>query len=358
MAREWPAPPAAPAPAAATAGAAPVTPLAPRRGRGRGRSARSLGLYAVSLWAVLSLVFLLPRLMPGDPLQSLDNPDSGNFVYDPAIRARVAAYYGLDRPLISQYGSYLAGLAHGDLGWSISQNQPVARLIADRLPWTLLLSGGALALSSAVSFVAGITAAWRRGSLTDRTLIVALSAARAIPEYAIAALLLVAFTVVLPLFPQSGAQRAFASYRSALAAVADVLAHLALPLLALTLALVGNKFLLVRNTVISTLGEDYMVLARAKGLPGRLLRYRHAGRNALLPFLTAVGVQAGFAVGGSLFVETVFAYPGMGTLMNAAVTARDYPLLQGGFLVLAVVVLAANLVVELLYSRLDPRAAT
>lgn len=352
-------PPLVPPGAAAGFGAGPppAASLPGLRSRRRWGTSRSLALYAVTLWAVLSLVFLLPRLMPGDPLQSLDNPDSGNFVYDPAIRARVAAYYGLGRPLITQYGGYLAGAAHGDLGWSISQNQPVARLIASRLPWTLLLSGSALALSSAASFLFGLTAAWRRGSALDRALIVALSAARAIPEYAIAALLLVGFTVVLPLFPQSGSQRAFASYSSALAAVLDVLAHLALPLLALTLALVGNKFLLVRNTVISTLGEDYMVLARAKGLPARLLKYRHAGRNALLPFLTAVGVQTGFAVGGSLFVETVFAYPGMGTLMSNAVTARDYPLLQGGFLVLAVVVLLANLMVELLYSRLDPRVA-
>lgn len=311
----------------------------------------------MTLWAVTTFVFLLPRLMPGDPLQGLDNPDSGTFVYDPQVRARVAAYYGLDQPLISQYGAYLSGLAHGNLGWSISQNTPVDTLIVARLPWTLLLMGSALVLSSTISFLAGVSAAWRRGGTVDRALIVSLSAARAIPEYALASLLLVCFAVLIPAFPQAGAQTPFARYPSMLAAVADVLRHLVLPLLALTLGLAANKFLIVRNTAISTLGQDYMLLARAKGLPVRLLKYRHSGRNVLLPFMTALGVQAGFAVGGSLFVEAVFAYPGMGSLIDAAVTGRDYPLLQGSFLVLAVVVLVANLVVELAYGAVDPRVA-
>lgn len=319
------------------------------------RYLRTIALFALTLWAVVTFVFLLPRLMPGDPLQGLDNPDSGTFLYDPQIRAKVAAYYGLDQPLVSQYGAYLSGLTHGDLGWSISQNSPVGTLIVARLPWTLLLMSSALALSSTISFLAGIGAAWHRGGPTDRALIVSLSAARAIPEYAMASMLLVCFAVLIPAFPQAGAQTPFAHYPSMLAALSDVLRHLVLPLLALTLGLAANKFLIVRNSAISTLGEDYMLLARAKGLPQRLLKYRHSGRNVLLPFITALGVQAGFAVGGSLFVEAVFAYPGMGSLTDGAVTARDYPLLQGSFLVLALVVLVANFMVELAYSALDPR---
>jgi peptide/nickel transport system permease protein len=126
---------------------------------------------------------------------------------------------------------------------------------------------------------------------------------------------------------------------------------------ALTLGLAANKFLIVRNSAISTLGEDYMVLARAKGLPPRLLKYRHSGRNVLLPFLTALGVQVGFAVSASLFVEKVFSYPGIGTLVDSAVTARDYPLLQGLFVMLALVVIAANFLVDLAYKWVDPRVA-
>lgn len=330
----------------------PGPPLARRRGSS---ALRTLVLYAVTLWAVVSVVFLLPRLLPGDPLQALDQPDSGTFVYDPVIRAKVAAYYGLDKPLVTQYRSYLAGLTHGDLGWSISQNAPVRTLLARRLPWTALLVGGALALSSILGFFAGVAAAWRRGGILDRSLIVSLSAARSVPEYAMASLLLVLFAVTFPLFPQAGSQTPFASYPTVFDAVGDVIRHLVLPLTALTLGLLANQFLIVRNTAIGTLGEDYMLLARAKGLPPRLLKYRHSGRNAMLPFLTALGALAGIAVGPSLFVEVVFAYPGMGSLLSGAVTARDYPVLQGGFLGLAVAVLALNLALDLVYGRLDPR---
>ncbi len=317
---------------------------------------RTLGLYAVTLWAVVTVVFLLPRLLPGDPLASLDDPDSASFVVDSQARARVEAYYGLDRPLSDQYRTYLAELLRGDLGWSIAQNRPVASLIGDRLPWTLLLVGSALALSSLISFLAGVNAAWRRGGATDRALIVSMSAARAVPEYALASVLLICFAVLWPVLPQSGAQTAFARYPSAFDAVSDVFRHLVLPMSALTLGLAANNFLVVRNTVVSTLGEDYMLLARAKGLPPRMLKYRHAGRNALLPFLTALGGEtARFAAGAVVFVEAVFVYPGIGTLLNTAVLTRDYPVLQGGFVVLAVMVLVVNAAVELAYGAVDPR---
>lgn len=328
----------------------------PAIARRRGASPiRTVVLYLITLWAVVTVVFLLPRLMPGDPLQALDQPDSGTFVYDPVIRAKVASYYGLDKPLVSQYRTYLVGLAHGDLGWSISQNQSVGKLLRARLPWTLLLMGSALALSSTISFVVGITAAWRRGGVVDRSLIVGLSAARAVPEYAMAIVLLMVFAVFIPWFPQAGAKTAFAHYPTPFDAIGDVIHHLILPMAALTVGLASTKFLIVRNTAIGTLGEDYMVLARAKGMSPRAMKYRHCGRNVLLPFLTVLGVQAGLAVGGSLLVEQVFTYPGMGTLMNAAVIGRDYPLLQGGFVSLALVTLVANLLMELVYGRADPR---
>ena len=317
--------------------------------------AHTVGLYLVTLWAVVTLVFVLPRALPGDPLQSLDDPESGTYVEDNRSRELVAAYYGLDKPLLSQYRSYLGDLADGELGWSISQKTPVSDLIGRRLPWTLLLVGSSLALASIISFLAGMTAAWRRGSVVDKALIVSLSTARAIPEYAIASMLLIGFAVFYPVLPMAGGQRPCAEYRSFLDAAADIFDHAVLPVSALTIGLVDSKFLIVRNTAIATLGEDYMLLARAKGLPPRLLKYRHSGRNVMLPFLTALGVQVGFAVSASLFVETVFAYPGIGTLINSAVTARDYPLLQGTFLMLALAVIVANFVVDMAYRWLDPR---
>lgn len=354
------APPRSGPPAPPLAGP-PAPPLAdipgpPPGARQRGAALRTLLLYAVTLAVLVTVLFLLPRAMPGDPLSAILDPDSGEFFVSPEARQRLLAYYGLDRPLIDQFLGYLAGLARGDLGWSISRNAPVAELIRGHLPWTLLLMGSALALASLVSFLAGITAAWRRGRRHDRVLIATLTGLRAVPEYALASVLLISFAVLVPVFPLYGGRTVFAQHPTWWHAAADVAAHLALPLAALTLSLLGSKFLLVRNTVISALGQDYMLLARAKGLPTRLLKYRHAGRNALLPFLTVLGIQAGFAVGGAIFVEAAFAYPGMGTLILQAVEARDYPVLEAVFLVLAVTVLVANLVIDLVYLRIDPRA--
>jgi len=315
---------------------------------------RSVALYALTMVAVVVVVFTLPRAMPGDPLASLNDPDSGLYVNDQAVRDRVEAYYGLDKPLPQQFEHYVGRLARGDLGFSIARKRPVVSLLRAHLPWTLLLMGVSIVLASLLSFVAGVAATWRRGRLSDRSLLTGMTVAQAIPEYALAAILLIAFAVVLPIFPLAGARTAFAEH-GRIAGVLDVAVHLVLPAGALTLSLLGTKFLLVRNTMISALGADYMVLARAKGLPDRLLKYRHAGRNALLPFLTVVGIQAGYAVGGAVFVESVFAYPGMGTLILQAVEARDYPVLEATFLVFAVVVLAVNLALELVYARIDPR---
>ncbi|MDP8930239.1 MAG: ABC transporter permease [Actinomycetota bacterium] len=325
-------------------------------GRRRAGVVRVLFVYAVTALALVSVIFVLPRAMPGDPLSAVIDPESGVFFASPEVRARLEAYYGLDRPLPEQYVSYLASIARGDLGWSISRNAPVRQLVVAHLPWTLLLMGSALALASVVSYLAGVTAAWRRGRVDDRLVIVVMTGLRAVPEYALASALLIAFAVLVPVFPLAGGRTVFARHASWLHSTVDVAHHLALPLVALTLSLMGTKFLLVRNTVIGVLGQDYMLLARAKGLPQRLLKYRHAGRNALLPFLTVLGVQAAFAVGGTIFVEAVFAYPGMGTLILEAVEARDYPVLEAVFLTLAATVLLANLAIDLLYQRLDPRA--
>ena len=316
---------------------------------------RSVGLYALTMVAVVLVVFSLPRAMPGDPLSALDDPDNSVYVTDQAVRAKVEAYYGLDKPLPQQFEHYIGRLARGDLGFSIARKRPVASLLRAHLPWTLLLMGVSIVLASLLSFVAGVAATWRRGRLSDRSLMTGMTVAQAVPEYALAAVLLIVFAVVLPTgLPLAGARTPFAHY-GALGGMLDVARHLVLPAGALTLSLLGTKFLLVRNTMISALGADYMVLARAKGLPDRLLKYRHAGRNALLPFLTVVGIQAGYAVGGAVFVESVFAYPGMGTLILQAVEARDYPVLEATFLVLALVVLVVNLILELVYTRIDPR---
>lgn len=314
-----------------------------------------LGSYAVTTLALVTVIFLLPRAMPGDPLAVLIDPDSGTTFMDEETRWRVEAYYGLDRPLPAQYVDYLGSVATGDLGWSISRSAPVTDLIRQHLPWTLLLMGVSLAAAGLLSFIAGVTAAWNRNKPMDRMVLSVLTATRSIPEYALASGLLIMFAVFLPWFPVSGARTPFVEYASWWEAVIDISRHAALPVIALTIGLMGSKFMLVRNSMIGELGQDYMLLARAKGLGDRRLKYHHAGRNALLPFLTVMGVQVGFLVGGSVFVETVFAYPGMGSLILRSIEARDYPLMEGVFLALSTTVLVSNLVVDLVYSRLDPR---
>ncbi|MGC8780798.1 MAG: ABC transporter permease [Anaerolineae bacterium] len=319
---------------------------------------RRLLSYLLTLWVVLTLNFLLPRLLPGDPLDALFDRDAAGYVADEAVRGRLAAYYGLDRPLGQQYLAYLAGAAQGDLGWSIWLNRPVGELIAGRLPWTLLLTLTSLTLASLIGIWLGAEAGWHRGSRGDRWAVIAGIVASNAPVYVVGVGLLILFGARLGWLPLAGGRTAFASYPHALAAAGDVARHLILPAATLTLHLVGAKLLLIRNSMVSVLGEDFMLVARAKGLAEVRLKRSHALRNALLPFVAQLGAQMGMAVTGAIFIETVFAYPGMGRLIFDAVAVRDYPLLQGAFLVVAFVVLTANLLADEINARLDPRVGS
>lgn len=341
-----------PAGPAVTAMQAP-TPVAPAAAsRRRHFAVRQVVRYGVTLFLLITLVFFLPRALPGDPLQVYEDATTAL----PADqRAEYLAHYGLDRPLVEQYVRYLSATVRLDLGDSIAFRKPVRDLVADRLPWTLLLVGTALVMSALLSYFAGVASAWVRGSLTDRFTVAAMTVVHAIPEYALASLLLIAFSVRIRIFPVAGGSTPFSTDFTFVHKVVDVFVHLVLPATALALGMLGTKFLLVRNTMVSVLGQDYMLLAEAKGLPERLLKYRHAGRNALLPFMNIVGVQVGLAAGSALFVETVFGYPGMASLLVPAVGNLDYPLIEGCFLFLAAMTLLANLMVDLLSARVDPR---
>lgn len=313
---------------------------------------------SLTFLAVVTIVFVLPRAMPGDPIQARTDAGGPDFVADAEIRARLLAYYKLDRPLVTQYRGYLGRITNGDLGWSISRNEPVRQIIGRHLPWTLLLMGAALTISSSLSFITGVGAAWHRGKTRDVLMVTAMTGASVLPAYVAATLLLLVFAVLVPILPLAGAQSPFAEYPNPLAGAHDLGRHLILPATALAVGQLGGMFLLVRNTTIGVLGSDYMVLSRAKGLSDRRLKYHHAGRNALLPFLTVLGLYIGFAVGGALFVENVFGYPGMGSLIVEAVKQLDYPLLEGCFLTLAAAVLLANLGIDLLCTQVDPRVAS
>lgn len=313
--------------------------------------------YLLTMWAILTINFILPRLLPGDPLSSLVDPESSEYVFDGEVRAALEAYYGLDRPLLEQYLAYLKGAATGELGRSILLKRGVGQLIVSHLPWTLLLTGTALTLASILGILGGAEAAWARGTTTDRLLTAASVIAGNAPVYFVGMILLIIFGAQLKVLPLAGGRTPFAHYDGPLAAAVDVGRHLVLPALTLTAALLGSKFLLVRNNVVGILGEDFMLVARAKGLKTRRLKWCHALRNALLPFVAHLAAHAALAMTGSVFIETLFDYPGMGRLIFKAVGARDYPVIQGVFLVIALLVLTANLAADWLNLQLDPRLA-
>jgi peptide/nickel transport system permease protein len=315
----------------------------------------ALGSYALVVFFLLTLNFFLPRALPGEPIAALSDPAASTFVSEATTRAKVEHYYRLDRPLLAQYGGYLGGIARGDLGTSIHYNAPVTRIIGERIGWSVLLIGAGLTLATALGMLGGVLSGWRRGRSLDRGLLVAFLAIDTFPVYFVASTATFVLAVKLGWFPLSGARTPFTESYGPIHQLVDVGYHLVLPATVLALQFLTYQFLVMRSSMIAELGSDYLLLGRAKGLDDRVLKYRYAARNALLPSVTVAGLQLGFAITAAIFVESVFAYPGLGRLMFEAVADRDYPTMQGCFLVLTLIVVTANFLADLLYRRLDPR---
>ncbi len=313
--------------------------------------------YIAIILIVLSFNFFLPRLMPGDPLSFLTGDPSMDMpiVLDEETRAKLLVYYGLDKPLLQQFADYMHNILHGDLGWSIYFNAPVSEILIGRLKWTLLLLGTATALYMTFGILLGAISAWNRGKKRDVGLLVSLLSIGSFPPFFLGMLLIILFCVNLQLFPLFGAKTPFMRYSSPLDEATDILYHLVLPVTTLVICYIGDVYLLMRNSMLNVIGEDYIVTARAKGLSEWYILRKHAMKNALLPITTMIALRVGFMISGMIFVETVFAYPGVGRLLFDAVTYRDYPLLQGAFLVITLVIIAANFVADIIYVRLDPR---
>nr|MDQ3293486.1 ABC transporter permease [Actinomycetota bacterium] len=244
---------------------------------------RRVGGFLATILALTTLNFLLPRLMPGDPIDALLAQSSSNFTLGAGGREALEEYYELDRPLVEQYGSYLAGLARGDLGRSISSHVPVAEELQRRLPWTLLLIGTSLLLSTVIGVLAGVQSGWRRGRRLDRALLTTLLSVREFPTFLLGSLLLLLFAVKLDWLPLAGQQTAFLTDAGIVERVVDIGRHLLLPALVLAVGLTAGSYLLMRASMVNELGADYLLLGRAKGLRERRLKYRYAARNALLP---------------------------------------------------------------------------
>lgn len=314
-----------------------------------------LGFYLVAFWACVTLNFLLPRFMPGDPISRMMSQSQGRM--SPEQIEQLQQLFGLDdRGILAQYLSYWTSVFTGELGVSISRfPTPVTDVIASQIGWTLLLGGSALIIAVLLGNFLGIVAAWRRGGFVDSTLPPILVFLGSFPYFFLAMGALYLFGVVLGWFPLRHAFSAGMTPEWSAEFILDVAWHLVLPVSTIVLVSIGGWMLAMRNTMITTTAEDYIVMAEAKGLKPSRIMMRYAARNATLPAVTSVGMAIGFVVGGALLTEVVFAYPGLGYQLLTAVTALDYPLMQGIFLTITVAVLVANFIVDIIYVRLDPR---
>ena len=297
------------------------------------------------LLGVSLIVFLVLHLAPGDPAEVMLGANANK-----EDLARLRTQLGLDQPLYVQYLTWISHVARGDLGRSLWMKRPVLGEVLERFKATLLLTGSALLLSTLGGIALGIASATRANSLLDRLSGVASLFGASMPVFWLGIVLMVIFSLWLGWLPASGM---YAPYGGG--GLRDLFAHLVLPAVTLAAASVTIIARLTRATMLETLGQDYVRTARAKGLGERMVVWRHALKNALIPIVTVVGVQAGYLLGGAVLTETVFAWPGVGTLVVQGILARDMPLVQGGVLVIGLSFVVVNLAVDTLYAWLDPR---
>jgi ABC-type dipeptide/oligopeptide/nickel transport system permease component len=288
-----------------------------------------------ALWLILTMVFMLAHIVPGDPVAQMLGEGARA---DDLQQLRHTL--GLDLPLPVQYGRYLAGIAHGNLGESFRFQQPVLQVVISHYPATLELAFVALLVCTGIGIPAGLFAAQRRGTSTDHAIGVFTLFGLSVPNFALGPVLILVFSVILGWLPVSGR---------------GGLAHVILPAFTLGAALAAILTRMVRTSVIEELSSDYVRTARAKGLSESAVLFRHAFRNALIPIITILGLQFGTLLAGTIVTESIFSWPGIGRLAVQAISARDYPLLQGCILLIAVSYVFVNLLTDLVYALVDPR---
>jgi peptide/nickel transport system permease protein len=307
------------------------------------RRARLLG-YAVVLWLGATANFLLPRLLPGDPVEFLIGEEASSLTAPQ--RAAVLTQYGLDRPLLEQYARYWSGLLRLDLGVSVGHGAPVVQVIAQRLPWTLLLVGSAITLAFVIGFALAGLFHWVGSARTSSALMSGVVLAGSLPPFWVGMVAIAVFAVSLGWLPSHGATSLEGT---------GVLRHAVLPVATLTLGFVPAVFLVARAALESALGEGYVALARAHGASPLRVLLRQAAPIAVLPLINQIALSFGVLLGGAVVVESVFAYPGLGLLLYEGILALDFPLVQGVFLLLVFSVVLANIVADYLQTKLDPR---
>ena len=319
---------------------------------------RRLGFYAIALWGALTLNYLLPRLVPGDPIDGLyARLSPAQLAANPNAVENLRDALGFqEEPLLRGYFTYLGQIFRGDFGISTSNfPTPVSEVIARTLPYSIFLVGVSFVLAFAFGTLLGMRAAWRRGGTVDTVFTPLLTALGAFPAFFTSLVAVYFLGLKWGWFP---IQHAYdTSIEPGLTAefLRSVWRHAQLPMLVIIAVFTGGWVLSMRNVMINTVAEDYVAMAHAKGLPDRQVMTRYAGRNAILPPLTGFASQFGAAVGGLVFIEFVFSYPGVGLTLQQAALGSDYPLAQALLLVFALCVLVANLIMDVLYVVLDPR---
>jgi peptide/nickel transport system permease protein len=319
---------------------------------------RKVVLFIVTLWAAITLVFILPRLMPGSPVDAaLGKLASAGVPITNAERAAVEAQLGAPHTsLFVQYGDYLRSIATLRFGTSYSfPSQTVAQTIGKALPWTVVLVGATTVFAFVVGTLLGVYAGWHRGKLADSSVTIGATFFGAFPPFWLGLLLLYWLSFKYGWFPIKGGYSPGLTPNWSLSFLGNALDHSVLPALTLAITTLSGWVFGMRNNMINTLGEDYITFAEANGLRSRTIALLYAARNALLPNVTAFGLMLGAVVGGSVLVEGIYSYPGVGNLLYIAVTNHDFPLMQALFLVITLAMLVAIFVVDLFYVRLDPR---
>ena len=316
--------------------------------------ARKLAQAVVTIVFIVLLNFLLFRMMPGSPDRILARNMPA------AAHEQLRERWGLDKPLIpDQLVAYVSATFQGDLGDSYKfRGQSVVDVLSGRLWPTLLLFGLGELIAIFLGLGLGAYSGWKRGGAVDYIGNGVSLILYSMPYFIIGMIMLIVFSATLGWFPTSGMYTIAASYSSPLDQALDLLSHLALPLATVAIGLIGQYSILMRSSIVDTLGEDYITTARAKGLPDGTVMRDHALPNALLPAVTLIAINMGYVIAGAITVEVVFGWPGLGTLTVEALAARDYPVLQGIFLLLSVSVVLANFVADLAYGVLDPRVRT
>lgn len=319
---------------------------------------RRIGFYLIALWAAITFNFIIPRLMPGDPAEAyIARIQSQNATREQLAALRAEFGVNPNVPIWRQYFDYLNSILHGNLGIASSQfPTPVIEILRQSLPWTMGLVGVSVLLSFLIGTMVGMVIAWRRGSWYDTMIPPLLTFLSAVPYFWMALGLVYLFAVGLNWFPTDSGYDVFSvtpGWNGDF--ISSVVQHALLPVITLVLGSLAGWVLTMRNTMITTLSEDYVLMAQAKGLPEREVMVHYAARNAILPSITSFSISLGLVVSGSLLTEIVFNYPGIGFALYKAVQNADYALVEGCFLVIALAVLIANFLSELLYVFLDPR---